>query len=272
MIDGKKGVIIVSGGMDSTTLMHYLVKEKKMELYPLAFLYGQKHVVELTMAHEQVETLRREGYKVHKLKVVDMKFMKKLLAGSSALVDDDIEVPILEEVLGEPQPITYVPFRNLIFLSIALSYAEAVGAEFVFYGAQKHDEYSGYWDTTMYFVERVNKVAELNRLHKIKILAPFVNLSKAEEVVIGMNLGVDYSKTWTSYKPPGENGCADGTTPTDKDRIMAFARVGVKDPIPYCIEIDWDSLIERYKEFDVKADYPKIKEKVEQSIIEQLRY
>lgn len=267
---GEKGVIIISGGMDSTTLMHYLAKIKKMELYPVSFYYGQKHDIELKMAEEQVKILQKEGYPVHDLKVVDMSFMHDLLRGSSALIDENIEVPILEEVLGEPQPITYVPFRNMVFLSIALSYAEAVGVRYVFYGAQKHDEYSGYWDTTMYFIERMNKVAELNRIHRIRIIAPFVNLSKAEEVVIGYNLGVRFDKTWTSYKPPGLNGCADGDTPTDRDRIMAFARAGLRDPITYCKEIDWDELIMKYKRFDVIEDLVRILEKVEKTIQKQL--
>jgi len=241
----KKGVLILSGGLDSVTLLHYIAKYRNEEVYPVAFIYGQKHSIEIKMAQYQAELLKDNN--VHALKIIDISFMKDLLKGSSALVDDSIEVPTLEEVIGEPQPITYVPYRNMLLLTMALSYAEAVGATNVYYGAQKHDEYSGYWDTTMYFVDAMNKVSDLNRLHDIRIKAPFVNLSKAEEIVIGTHLNVDYKKTWTSYKVIDEvNEIADADNPTSRDRIKAFATVGVKDPCLYDKEIDWEYLCNQH--------------------------
>jgi len=264
----KKAVVVLSGGLDSTTLLYYVVKELNYEVFPISFDYGQKHKIELEMAKYQVNELRKEGFNVHELKIVDMSFMKELLKGSSALIDENIEVPKLEEVLGEAQPITYVPYRNLIMLSIALSYAEAKNAKLVFYGAQRHDEYSGYWDTTMEFVKRVNEVSMLNREHKIKIIAPFVNLHKWEEIIIGKELNVDYSKTWTCYKGPNEKGCACGECPTCRDRIKAFAVAGFKDPLCYAKEINWDELIKKYKK---EIDINEVKAKIIQSITEQLR-
>lgn len=246
-----KSVLILSGGLDSVTLLHYIAKCRKEEVYPVAFIYGQKHSIEIKMAQYQADLLKGEN--VHPLKIIDISFMKDLLKGSSALVDDSIAVPTLEEVIGEPQPITYVPYRNMLFLTMALSYAEAVGASSVYYGAQKHDEYSGYWDTTMYFVDAMNTVSSLNRLHDIKIKAPFVNLSKAEEIIIGRHLNVDYKKTWTSYKVVDEaNEIADADNPTSRDRIKAFATVGIPDPCRYDKDINWEDLYAQHsKEFSV---------------------
>lgn len=239
----KKSVLILSGGLDSVTLLHYIAKYRKEEVYPVAFIYGQKHSIEIKMAQHQADLLKTNN--VHELKIIDISFMKDLLKGSSALIDDTIAVPTLKDVIGEPQPITYVPYRNMLFLTMALSYAEAVGAENVYYGAQKHDEYSGYWDTTMYFVDAMNRVSSLNRLHDIQIKAPFVNLSKAEEIVIGQHLNIDYKKTWTSYKVVDEaNEIADAENPTSCDRIKAFATVGIKDPCSYDKAIGWDTLFD----------------------------
>lgn len=243
----KKSVLILSGGLDSVTLLHYIAKYRKEEVYPVAFVYGQKHSIEIKMAQYQADLLKSDN--VHELKIIDISFMKDLLKGSSALVDDSIAVPTLEEVIGEPQPITYVPYRNMLFLTMALSYGEAVGASSIYYGAQKHDEYSGYWDTTMYFVDAMNTVSSLNRLHDIQIRAPFVNLSKAEEIVIGDALDIDYKKTWTSYKVVDEaNEIADADNPTSRDRIKAFATVGLQDPCLYDKEIDWADLITKHKQ------------------------
>ena len=258
----KKVVVVLSGGLDSTTLLHYVVKRLGCEVYPISFYYGQKHDIELKMANWQVEQLQKEGYKVAELKVVDMSFMKDLLKGSTALVDENIEVPTLEEVLGEAQPITYVPYRNLVMLSIALSYAEAKGCEAVFYGAQRHDEYAGYWDTTWDFVEKVNEVSMLNREHKIRILAPFVDLHKWEEIVIGKELSVDYSKTHTCYR--GDN-C--GVCSTCRERVKSFAIAGIPDPLQYKVEVNWNELIAKYKK-DLK--FEEIEMKILNVLSEQL--
>ncbi len=241
----EKAVIILSGGMDSVVLLHYLIKKLNKKVHALSFDYGQKHNIELEMAKKNIEELKEN---IVDWKILDITFMKELLKGSNALTDDNIEVPTLEEVIGEPQPITYVPMRNLMFLTLASAYAEAVGASDVYYGAQKHDEYSGYWDTTSMFRDKLNDVLTLDRKNTIKIKAPFVNLHKSEEVILGNDLGVDFSKTWTSYKVIDiENLIADIDNPTSRDRIKAFAEAGIPDPQKYNKEINWEELFEKYK-------------------------
>jgi len=224
-----KAVISMSGGLDSTTLAHFVVKELKSEIFPISFYYGQKHKIELEMAKYQVNVLKRYG-NVHDLKIVDISFMKGLLGRSTALVSDDVEVPSLDGIRGqEDQPITYVPFRNTILLSICLAYAEANKCDVVYYGAQQRDIY-GYWDCTEDFVERMNKVLELNRKNKIRICAPFLKLRKSEIIKVGLNLGVDYSLTWSCYKG-GDKAC--GVCPTCVERLKAFSELGLKDPLEY---------------------------------------
>jgi len=168
-----------------------------------------------------------------------MKFMKELLGDSSALTSDNIDIPTLQDVLGEAQPITYVPFRNQLMLSMALSYAEAIKSNKICFGAQAHDEYSGYWDTTMSFVDAINNVAKLNRENQIRIIAPFVKLSKCEEIIIGNELNIPYEDTITCY-----NGTNCGECPTCKDRIKAFAVAGYKDPL---YDLNWEELFQKYE-------------------------
>lgn len=267
MNESKKAVISVSGGLDSVTLLHFVVKELDYEVFPIAFYYGQKHNLELKMAKLQIEEVQGQGYNVHNLKIVDISFMKDLLGDSNALTSNNVEVPTLEEVVGQPQPITYVCNRNMMFLSIALSYAEACKCNKVFYGAQAHDEYSGYWDCSLYFVERINKVSELNRLNNIKVIAPFVSLHKSEEIVLGIALNINYAKSWTSYKVIDEQyEIADYENPTSRDRIKAFAEVGMIDPIKYNRDIDWDALFKNYKK---EFNYTVIVNKVLQNITDQ---
>lgn len=218
-------VIAVSGGLDSTTLLHYVVKEMGVkDVKAICFHYGQRHEKEIAFAEWQADQLGLSFMEVP----LPMLQGTSVLAGS-ALVNTDVPVPNLDQVMGDPQPPTYVPFRNLVMLSCCLSLAEAIGASLVLYGAQRHDLY-GYWDTTLEFVKAVNGVANLNRKHHIQVDAPFVDLSKEEVLRLGLEMGVDYSKTWSCY-----NGMdlACGTCPTCRERLEAFRRVGVSDPLPY---------------------------------------
>ena len=244
----KKGVILLSGGLDSTTLLHFLAY-KGVYLYPLAFNYGQKHSIELKMSVHQVEEIARKYQPDISLKIIDISFLKNLLAGSSALLDESIEVPSLDQIGKIIQPITYVPFRNTLFLSMALSYAEALQANTVYYGAQKQDEYAGYWDTTPSFVRAMNHIAKLNTSFSIRVKAPFVSFSKAEELLLGLKLlNIDYKYTWSSYKVIDEQQLiADAENPTSRDRIKAFAEVGIPDPQQYDKPLNWEELINRYK-------------------------
>jgi 7-cyano-7-deazaguanine synthase len=216
-------VVIVSGGMDSVTLLHHLVKIEKRRPAAITFIYGQKHDKEIEFARTQAALLDCRQHLV-----LDLSLLRPLFA-TSALVSDSLAVPNVLEVLGDPQPITYVPNRNMIFLALAAAYAESHGVTEVFYGAQKHDMY-GYWDTTPDFLERLNQVYSLNRKTPITIKAPFVNWSKADILRLGLAMAVDYSQTWSCYEG---QALACGRCPTCAERLSAFAAVGLPDPIPY---------------------------------------
>jgi len=220
-------ILLLSGGLDSVTLLHYLVKrEKYRQVYAISFLYGQKHLKEIRCAEWQMNVLEMKGHFV-----VDLSFLSVLLQGSSTLITGGGDVPRLDEIREEDkvQPSTYVPNRNMIFLSIASAWAETLHIQDVYYSAQAHDEY-GYWDCTEPFVTNINAVLSLNRKHKIRVNAPFISFSKKEILQIGFSLGVNYSHTWSCYRGE-ENAC--GTCPTCIERLKAFEAIGRNDPLPY---------------------------------------
>ena len=223
-----KAVVLLSGGLDSVTLLHAAVKELGAEnVIALTTNYGQKHSIEIEMAKKNCAKLNVQH------KILDISFLGEIVAPVSTLVKKtDIEMPTIQDVLGDPQPPTYVPFRNLILHSIALSFAESNGCVYVYLGIQAHDLYS-YWDTTPEFMQAVNNVATLNRHHLIMMKAPFVTFEKAEEIKIGLELGVNYADTWTCYAGPDEEGKACGTCPSCAERRGAFKKLGMVDPIPY---------------------------------------
>ena len=223
-----KAVVLVSGGMDSTTLLHYVIKELAYsEIYALSYNYGQKHSKELQMAQWQCEQLPA----VKDYMSLDIRLVAGLTKGASALTDGDIAVPALENIAQADldQPLTYVPNRNMIMLSLAAAYAESRGCTEVFYGAQAQDEY-GYWDCTKTFVEQINQVLSLNRKNPVQIKAPFTSKSKTEELRMGLDMNIDYSKTWTCYRG-GEKAC--GVCPTRVERLKAFSDLNIKDPLIY---------------------------------------
>ena len=173
-------MILVSGGMDSATLLHYVSRRLGYcSLYAISFHYGQKHSRELEMAAWQCANLDT----VVDHEVVDIAFMGGLLKGATALTDSAIAVPDLESIMADEldQPPTYVPNRNMIMLAIAAAVAESRGCTTVFYGAQSQDEY-GYWDCTTEFAERLNSVLSLNRREAVEIQAPFMTMRKADEL------------------------------------------------------------------------------------------
>ena len=243
----EKILVIFSGGLDSTTLVYYL-HALEHEVHTLSFDYGQKHKIELEKAALTCKKLNLSH------KIVNMQFMKELLGDSSGLTSDNVPVPTIQEAIGQPQPKSYVPFRNMLMASIALSYAEAVGCTKVALGIQKVDEYS-YWDTTPKFRDSLNEVCKQNRLHQIRIISPFVNMSKAEEILIAQDLKMPLEDTHTCY-----NGTNCGSCPTCSDRIMHFAKVGIKDPLKYQKEINWNELFTRYK---MQFNYDKVIDKIE---------
>ena len=231
-------VSVLSGGLDSSILTYILVKKYGRErVFALSYNYGQKQKVELNMAAATCQHLRVAH------KVLDLGILGEIVKDVSANISGtDVAMPTIKDVLGDPQPKTYVPFRNMILNSLAFSFAESNKASHVFTGLQVHDEY-GYWDTTQRFVDSMNAVADQNRSHKVKMEAPFSLLSKYDEIMIAKELGnVLFEFTLTCYNPD-EEGKSCGKCPSCSERIINFAKAGTKDPIPYSIDIPWNKLI-----------------------------
>jgi len=220
-----RAVVLLSGGLDSSTLLHYVIQRLgAKEVYALSFMYGQKHQCELKAAAWQAKTARVKAYDV-----VDMSFFSALTPGGSALTDGRIGVPRLADLAASQlsQPPTYVPNRNMMLLSVAAAYAETRGVSALYYGAQTQDRY-GYWDCTPEFLVKINAVLELNRRMPVTVVAPFVNMRKADEIRLGLELGVDYAHTWTCYRGDA-SPC--GECPSCAERMAAFNEVGMPDPL-----------------------------------------
>jgi len=220
-------VVLVSGGLDSSVLLHHMVRALHREpVHALSFNYGQRHSKEIECAKWQCHAA---GVAEHR--VLDLSFLGEMIGDASALVAGGQPVPDLDELSRDQldQPPTYVPNRNMMLLSIAGAYAEARQAQDVFYGAQALDEY-GYWDCTISFLEGLNAVLRLNRREPITIHAPFIRMKKAETVKLGLELGVDFSHTWSCYRG-GETAC--GACPTCVERLKAFREAGASDPLAY---------------------------------------
>ena len=215
-----KAVCLLSGGLDSSTVAA-IAKSRGFDIHALTIRYGQRHQRELKAAEAVAKAL---GVAEHI--VIDLDLRKW---GGSALTDD-IEVP---EDGGEGIPVTYVPARNTIFLSLALGFAEARGADHIFIGVSQVD-YSGYPDCREEFIREFEKLANLatkagvegtSRFH---IEAPLLHLSKAETIQEGLCLGLDYSLTWSCYRGD-ERPC--GACDSCRLRAAAFAEVGIPDPL-----------------------------------------
>ena len=231
-------VSVLSGGLDSTIMTYILVaKYGKERVYALSYNYGQKQIKELEMA---AKTCQHLGI-AHK--VLDLGILGDIVKDVSANIGGtDVAMPTIKDVLGDPQPKTYVPFRNMILNALAFSFAESNKASHVFTGLQVHDEY-GYWDTSQRFVDAMNAVADQNRTHKVKLEAPFSLLSKYDEIMIAQELGnVRFDYTLTCYNPD-ENGHSCGKCPSCSERVANFIKAGVKDPIPYNPPIDWERFL-----------------------------
>ncbi|CZE49317.1 7-cyano-7-deazaguanine synthase QueC [Campylobacter geochelonis] len=218
----KKAVCVISGGMDST-LCAYIAKNEGYEIVALHFDYNQR-----TMEKE-----RESFYKIcDKLGVktrlvLDVSFISQI--GANALTDKTLEVP--KDGLGAEVPITYVPFRNGIFLSIAAALAEKEGCEAIFIGVVEEDS-SGYPDCSESFIKSMQESINLGRATKVKsqIKMPLVHLSKAQIVEKALNLGVALELTWSCYENSDE---ACGVCDSCRLRLNGFKQAGFKDKIPY---------------------------------------
>jgi 7-cyano-7-deazaguanine synthase len=220
-------VVLLSGGMDSSTLLHHVAKTLHHQpIHALSFHYGQRHARELECAQWQALAA---GVAHHCL--LDVSFFGDVVKSDTSLVNGGADVPALADIAegDKTQPSTYVPNRNMMLLSIAAAYAEAHGIADVYCGVQAQDEY-GYWDCTAEFVEQLNRVLALNRRTAVVVHAPFVAMRKADLLRLGLQLGVDYAQTWSCYRG-GAKAC--GTCPTCVERLKAFREVGVPDPLEY---------------------------------------
>lgn len=222
----KRAIILLSGGMDSTVALAYALSQG-YEIVPLTIGYGQRHAREVKAAQEVVGFYKIEKHVVLDL---DLGFLK-----TSALTSPDIEVPEREEgKIGKDVPTTYVPARNIIFLSIAAGLAETESANRIFIGANAVD-YSGYPDCRPEFFKAFQHALEVGTKtgvegRTIKIEHPLLFLSKGEIVKLGMKLGAPLHLTWSCYKGGGK---ACGKCDSCVLRLKGFQEAGHRDQIPY---------------------------------------
>jgi 7-cyano-7-deazaguanine synthase len=245
----KKLVLSFSGGMDSTVLLYMAANMGYNDIYTLSFNYGQRHHKELKCMKKQLKTITKKypDVKVSN-KIVDVSYIKDIAINSS-LTNHALANPNVKEMAGDAQPVSYVPFRNMMFLSIACSYAESVGCDDVWYGAAQADSLAGYWDGSQEFIASVNETISLNRKSKIKISAPLLVMSKKRIVEEGIKLGVNFEDTWTCYSNR-DDGLADADTPSSSLRLRGFIEAGYRDPIQY---VQQKKLNEIYKQKDCKS-------------------
>jgi len=223
----KEAVILLSGGLDSTTVLA-MAHSQNFSCSCLSFRYGQRQEIELDNAQR---ISKKMGAHRHLILNVDLDTI-----GGSALTDD-FEVPkgrALSE-MGEGIPVTYVPGRNIIFLAHALAWAEVIGASDIFLGINAVD-YSGYPDCRPEFLSAFEKMANLgtkagSENNPFTLHAPLIKMSKKEIILTGMGLGVDYSMTHSCYDPRGEMAC--GQCDACILRLRGFAEAGLVDPAKY---------------------------------------
>jgi 7-cyano-7-deazaguanine synthase len=225
----KKAVVLLSGGLDSTTTLA-IAEEQGYELYALSFDYGQRHKVELDLAGKAAEKI---GVKKHLFINFDLRGI-----GGSALTSD-IKVPKGSAEEKETRiPLTYVPARNTIFLSFALSWAETLEAEDIFIGVNAVD-YSGYPDCRPEFIQAFQDMANLatkvsvEGTVKFNIRTPLIDLTKAGIIKKGTQLGVDYSLAWSCYDPVEKDGKYLPCMQCDSCQLRAkgFEEAGIEDPL-----------------------------------------
>ena len=225
----KKAVVLLSGGLDSTTTLA-IARDEGYDTYAMSFRYGQRHTVELQCAEKVANAL---GVKQHTIVDIDLRAF-----GASALTAD-IAVPKnrSDTEIADSIPITYVPARNTIFLSYALAYAEVLAADTIFIGATAVD-YSGYPDCRPEYIEAYQTLANLATQASVegkiqlKIRAPLMEKTKAEIIQIGTALGVDYGLTLSCYDPDAE-GRACGGCDSCLHRKKGFKAAGIPDPTRY---------------------------------------
>ncbi len=225
----RKAVILLSGGVDSTTTLA-IARSQGFDIYALSFRYGQRHKVELEAAQK---IARHYGAVEHKVLDIDLR-----LFGHSALTDD-IDVPKRRTPaeISVGIPVTYVPARNTIFLSFALAWAEVIGSGDIFIGVNALD-YSGYPDCRPEYITAYERMANLATRAgvegelKLRIHAPLIQMTKAQIIKKGLELGVDYRLTHSCYDP-SDSGDACGECDSCLLRLKGFEEAGMEDSIKY---------------------------------------
>lgn len=219
-----KVVVLLSGGLDSTTVLAK-AKADGLEVYALSFDYGQRHDSELDAAKKIAQQF---GVIEHKIVPIDLRSI-----GGSALTDDSIDVP---EASSAGIPVTYVPARNTVFLSIAMGWAEVLGADALHIGVSAVD-YSGYPDCRPEFISAFEHMANLATKRSVegqffKIETPLINLTKAQTIALGHSLGVDYANTVSCYQA-NDQGEACGVCDSCRLRKKGFSDANVPDTTLY---------------------------------------
>ena len=223
----KKAVILLSGGLDSATVLA-IAKAEGYALYALSFSYGQRHAWELEAAKRVAASI---GVAQHRVTTIDL----RAFGGSALTADLDVPKGRDAEEMSHGIPITYVPARNTIFLSFALAWAEVLGASDIFLGVNALD-YSGYPDCRPEFIAAFEKMANLatkagveGRQH-LRIHTPLIAMTKAQIIATGMELGVDYALTSSCYDP-GPTGATCGQCDSCLLRQKGFRENGIEDPL-----------------------------------------
>lgn len=229
MQSGRRAVVLLSGGLDSTTTLA-IARHEGYNVFALSFRYGQRHQQELEAARRVASAC---GVTQHVVAEIDLRMF-----GGSALTSE-LEVPKdrpIEE-MGKDIPITYVPARNTIFLSFALAWAEVLGVSDIFIGVNVED-YSGYPDCRPEYIEAYERMANLatkagvEGSQRLTIHTPLIHLTKAQIIRRGLELGVDYATTLTCYDPSPE-GDACGRCDACQLRLKGFSEAGLRDPAQY---------------------------------------
>ncbi len=229
MNENRKAVVLLSGGLDSTTVLAE-AKAQGFDVYALTLFYGQRHAIEMDSARRVAQAM---GVARHVEQTIDLRAF-----GGSALTAE-IPVPVDRETdeMAHGIPITYVPARNTIMLSFALAWAESLGAFDIFVGVNCVD-YSGYPDCRPEYLRAFEALANLatkagvEGTGRFAVHAPLISLTKPEIIRMGLALGVDYGLTHSCYDPTPE-GLSCGRCDSCRLRLDAFAAVGQRDPVAY---------------------------------------
>jgi 7-cyano-7-deazaguanine synthase len=227
MSSTKKAVVLLSGGLDSATVLA-IARSQGYEAYALSFRYGQRHAVELVAA---ARVAQAGGAVAHRVADVDLRW----IGGSALTAEIDVPKDRAADAMGADIPVTYVPARNALFLCYALAWAEVLGARDLFAGMNALD-YSGYPDCRPEFLASFEEMARRGTRagamgEDWKIHAPLIAMTKAQIIAEGVRLGVDYGITHSCYDPVGELAC--GRCDSCVLRKKGFFEAGVADPTKY---------------------------------------